>query len=72
MTLPFDLVRVHELTITSAFASTPSSWAALELVEQHRVELEPLLTGVVPLVEWERAFAATRSGEGIKFVLDPR
>jgi hypothetical protein len=26
----------------------------------------------VPLAEWERAFAATRSGDGIKFVLDPR
>jgi L-iditol 2-dehydrogenase len=71
--LPFDLVCFHELTITSGFASTPSSWvAALELVEQRRVELEPLLTGVVPLVEWKRAFAATRSGKGIKFVLDPR
>jgi L-iditol 2-dehydrogenase len=73
VTLPFDLVCFHELTITSGFASTPSSWGkALELVEQRRVALEPLLTEVVPLAEWERAFAATRSGEGIKFVLDPR
>jgi L-iditol 2-dehydrogenase len=71
--LPFDLVCFRELTITSGFASTPSSWTkALELVEQRRVALEPLLTEVVPLAEWERAFAATRSGEGIKFVLDPR
>jgi L-iditol 2-dehydrogenase len=73
VTLPFDLVCFHELTITSGFASTPSSWAqALELVEQRRVALEPLLTEVVPLAEWERAFAAARSGDGIKFVLDPR
>jgi L-iditol 2-dehydrogenase len=71
--LPFDLVCFHELTITSGFASTPSSWAkALELVEQRRVALEPLLTEVVPLTDWERAFATTRLGEGIKFVLDPR
>jgi threonine dehydrogenase-like Zn-dependent dehydrogenase len=35
------------------------------------VELAPLLTEVVPLEEWERAFAATRAAEGIKFVLDP-
>jgi hypothetical protein len=25
----------------------------------------------VPLAEWERAFAATRSGAGVKFVLVP-
>jgi L-iditol 2-dehydrogenase len=73
VTLPFDLVCFHELTITSGFASTPSSWVrALELVAEGRVALEPLVTEVVPLAEWERAFAATRSGEGIKFVLDPR
>jgi L-iditol 2-dehydrogenase len=72
VTLPFDLVCFHELRITSGFASTPSSWRrALELVRDRRVALEPLLTEVVPLAEWERAFAATRAAEGIKFVLDP-
>jgi L-iditol 2-dehydrogenase len=73
VTLPFDLICFHELTIRSGFASTPSSWRkALELVTGRRVDLAPLLTEVVPLDEWERAFAATRAGEGIKFVLDPR
>lgn len=71
-TIPFDLVCFHELRITSGFASTPTSWAtALELVADRRIDLEPLLTEVVPLADWERAFAATRSGEGIKYVLDP-
>jgi L-iditol 2-dehydrogenase len=71
VTLPFDLVCFHELTITSGFASTPTSWRkALELVSGRRVALEPLLTEVVPLEDWERAFAATRA-EGIKFVLVP-
>ena len=73
VTVAFDLVPFRELTITSGFASTPSSWQqALELVADRRVELDPLLTEVVPLEEWERAFAATRAAEGIKFVLDPR
>jgi L-iditol 2-dehydrogenase len=70
--LPFDVVCFHELTVTSGFASTPTSWAAaLKLLERRAVTLEPLLSEVVPLAEWERAFAATRAGEGIKFVLDP-
>jgi L-iditol 2-dehydrogenase len=72
VTLPFDLVCFHELRITSGFASTPSSWrTAIALVAERRVRLEPLLSEVVPLAEWERAFAATRAAEGIKFVLDP-
>jgi L-iditol 2-dehydrogenase len=72
VTLPFDVVCFHELRITSGFASTPTSWrAALELVAERRVRLEPLLTEVVPLEDWERAFAATRAAAGIKFVLAP-
>ena len=73
VSLPFDVVTFHELRITSGFASTPTSWAkALKLVTERSVELDPLLTEVVPLAEWERAFAATRSGDAIKLVLDPR
>jgi L-iditol 2-dehydrogenase len=72
VTLPFDLVCYRELTVTSGNASTPTSWArATELVEARQVALEPLLSEVVPLEEWERAFAATRAGVGIKYVLAP-
>jgi L-iditol 2-dehydrogenase len=72
ITVPFDLICFHELTVTSGFASTPVSWArALELVEARRIELAPLLSEVVPLSRWEDAFAATRAGNGIKFALDP-
>ena len=70
--IPFDLVCYRELTVTSGNASTPRSWRrALELIEARRVALEPLVSEVVPLAEWERAFAATREGSGIKFVLAP-
>jgi L-iditol 2-dehydrogenase len=72
VTLPFDLVCYRELTLTSGNASTPTSWGrAIELVEARQVRLEPLLSEVVPLEEWERAFAATRAGAGIKYVLAP-
>jgi len=71
--LPFDEVCFRELTITGGNASTPASWrCALRLIEEGAVDLQSLVSEVVPLAEWERAFAATRSGQGIKFVLDPR
>jgi L-iditol 2-dehydrogenase len=72
VSIRFDQICYRELTITSGNASTPQSWRrALELIESRRVALEPLVSEIVPLAEWERAFAATREGAGIKFVLAP-
>ena len=72
VSVPFDLTCFKELTITSGNASTPESWdRALELIEQRQVDLGALLSEAVPLEEWEQAFAATRSGAGIKYVLVP-
>jgi L-iditol 2-dehydrogenase len=71
--VPLDEVCYRELTATSGNASTPASWRrALALVEAGAVRLEPLVSEIVPLAEWERAFAATRAGVGVKLVLDPR
>jgi L-iditol 2-dehydrogenase len=73
VTLDLDTVLFKELTYTSGFASTPTSWTrALALLDAGLVELDPLVSEVIPLAEWERAFAATRAGEGMKFVIDPK
>jgi L-iditol 2-dehydrogenase len=71
--IPYDLICFHELTVTAGFASNPASWRrAMALLSDGAVELEPLVTEVVPLRDWRRAFEASRAGEGVKFVLDPR
>jgi len=73
VTIPYDLICFHELTVTAGFASNPQSWRrAMGLLEPGSVELAPLVTEVVPLTDWRRAFDASRAGEGVKFVLDPR
>jgi L-iditol 2-dehydrogenase len=73
VTIPYDLICFHELTVTAGFASNPGSWRrAMALLETGAVELEPLVTEVVPLRDWRRAFDASRAGDGVKFVLDPR
>lgn len=73
VSLPLDEIVYRELTVTSGNASTPMSWRrALRLIEQRSVDLATLVSEVVPLMEWERAVAATRAATGIKFVLDPR
>lgn len=73
VTIPYDLICFKELTVTSGFASNPGSWRrAMALLHAGAVELAPLVSEVVPLREWRRAFDASRAADGIKFVLDPR
>lgn len=73
VTLDIDTVLYKELRYTSGFAGTPRSWRrAIGLLEQDLVRLDPLVTAVVPLAEWETAFGATRNADGVKYVLDPR
>jgi len=71
--IDIDQVLYKELVYTSGFASTPASWErAMRLLAADAVQLDPLVSEILPLDEWERAFAATRAGEGMKFVLNPR
>jgi L-iditol 2-dehydrogenase len=67
-----DLICLHELIVSSGFASTPRSWRRAEaLVARGSVRLDPLVSSVIPLADWEKAVAATRAGDGVKFVLTP-
>lgn len=72
VTIPFDQVLYKELTVTSGNASTPTSWRrAITLLEEGLVTLDPLVTEVAPLTDWERVFAAVRAGDGVKYLLAP-
>jgi L-iditol 2-dehydrogenase len=71
LTVPWDLICHHELAVRTGFASTPASWRrAMALLDE--VELAPLVSAVVPLEDWSAAFDASRGGDGVKYVLDPR
>jgi L-iditol 2-dehydrogenase len=73
VTVPLDQVFRKELVMSSGFASTPRSWLrALALVERRSVTLEPLVSEVAPLADWQRVFADLRQARGIKVVFDPR
>jgi L-iditol 2-dehydrogenase len=73
LTLPWDLICFHELAVRTGFASTPAAWQrAMALIERRAVDLVPLVTAVLPLDAWSEAFDASRTGGGVKYVLDPR
>lgn len=72
-TVDFDQVLYKELTISSGFASTPTSWRdAIALLEQKRVNLAPLVTTAVSLDDFPSALSAVQRGEGIKTVVVPK
>lgn len=73
VTADLDTVLFKELRYSSGNASTPGSWRrAIALLDQALVDLDPLVSHVTPLGEWRSAFDATRRGDGMKHVLDPR
>lgn len=70
--LPLDQVLYKELSLTSGFASTPTSWrSAIRLIEDRRVTLAPLITKQVPLAEFAAALEAAERGEGLKTIVLP-
>jgi L-iditol 2-dehydrogenase len=73
VTVPLDHVFQKELVMTSGFASTPRSWRrAMALIQQRKIALEPLVSEVARLDDWERVFSDLRAGHAIKIVFDPR
>ena len=70
--VPLDLICSKGLTYSSTIAAPTHAWRrAIALVESGVVDLEPLVSEVVPLRDWERAFQAARESSGLKFVFDP-
>lgn len=67
-----DQVCYRELTVTGSNASVPSAWdKALKLLETGAVKTHPLITDVYDVTQWEQAFAAFESRQGVKTLLRP-
>lgn len=72
--IPFDMdaALVGEKHIVNSFAADRSSFQlTLRLLEQDRLRLEDLITGIYPLDQWEDAVAAVRSKTGYKVLMQP-
>jgi L-iditol 2-dehydrogenase len=73
VTAGLDSVLFTELTVSTGFASRPRSWErARRLAATGSVALEPLVSEVVPLADWKRAFEGVRCGSCLTYALDPR
>jgi L-iditol 2-dehydrogenase len=73
VSVPLALVSFKEIRITGGFASTPHSWRrSMELLRRNLVQLDPLVTEIAGLGDWERIFKSTAVAGGVKYVFDPR
>lgn len=73
VTIPFGEVVLKEIRVRSAFGSSPAAWRRMErLLAAGLVELPSLISEVLPLDDWRRAFDHLEQRQGIKTVFDPR
>lgn len=62
-----DKALVKEVYILNSFASERTSWiTGLRLLSQSKLRLEPLISNIYLLSEWEEAFAAACNKAGFK------
>jgi L-iditol 2-dehydrogenase len=72
VTADLEKIAYKELRIAGSFAQKWTAWVqALALLERGEVHLQPLITDVLPLAEWDKAFAMLARKEGLKIVLEP-
>lgn len=67
-----DQICYKELTVTGSNASVPSAWTrALDLLDTGMVRLDPLISGVYALDDWQAAFATVENRTALKTLLSP-
>lgn len=71
--VPFGRIVMGELFVTAGIGSTPASWRrAVSLVESRLVDLNPLVSAVLPLRAHTEAMDRLVRREGLKTMFDPR
>ena len=70
--LSLDPLIAKAATLKGSFSHTWSVWeTCLRLIEKGQVDLDKLISHVLPLDRWEEAFRLIDSKEGVKVVLTP-
>ncbi len=70
ISIDFEKICFKEIKVTGSFGSRWSSWEkALQLAARGKVQLRPLVSDILPITEWERAFTMFEEKKGLKLVL---
>ena len=72
--VPLDMGKIvlREYTITGTYATRPVWWdKAIELLNQQKIRLKPLMSSAYKLEDWEKGFTEALQGVGLKHILIP-
>jgi L-iditol 2-dehydrogenase len=73
ITLDFERIAYKEIRVTGSLSQRWTAWKrTLQLMEQGKVQLKPMISDVFPLSEWRQAFELFESRKGLKIILDPK
>jgi len=73
ISLDFERICYKEVKVTGSLGSRWTSWErALQMVARGQVQLKPLVSDILPLAEWKKAFELFEAKKGLKIVLDPK
>ena len=72
ITIDFERICFKEIKVTGSLGSRRLSWKkALQLTAQGKVQLQPLVSDILPITEWKKAFTMFEEKQGLKLVLTP-
>jgi len=70
--LDFSLVAYKELQVTGALGQRWPAWEhSLDLMRRGQVDANRLVSHILPLAEWRKAFEMVEAKQGLKIVLQP-
>jgi len=70
--IDFEKICFRELKVTGSLGSTWVSWEkAIQLMSTGTVDTRVLVSDIMPITDWEKAFAKFEKKEGLKLVLTP-
>ena len=70
--LDYDSITLKEINLRGSFAHHGASWdKAIDLMRDKKVDLNILVSGEFPLVQWKQGFDLFERGNGLKYLLYP-
>jgi L-iditol 2-dehydrogenase len=72
VSIPWKEIIFKAPSVIFHFSSCYSSWErSLSLLERKKVDVNCLISKILPLKDWEEGFRLAKSGEAIKVLLKP-
>ncbi len=67
-----DHLARKKIRAVGTFGQKRPAWlTAIRLMEEEKVDMDSMVSDILPLEEWRRGFAIMKRGEGMKVLLEP-